>query len=182
MAPSPPTGSDKAPIPLSASASGEAGATAPMACHRSSNGRRPRVAIGAPIGAERKSGSRTKPRTARAPFRASASCRSPSGNVAASALISVFPVSAPRRLASAAGERSSASANNTSTASAFGCRMAIASTTRAIVSRGQGQGPSASIDRRSMSTTTTGSSLCSSGCSAWSMRSTISRALSRNSS
>ena len=135
--------------------SGGVGPIAPPACHKSSKGSAPRLTIGAAGNAPSRSGSSTNPSATGTLLVACASSLSPSGKLSASALISARPVIEPSRRASAAGERSSCSANNTSIAIAAGRPLATASTSRAIVARGHGQAPNASMDERSMSTTIT---------------------------
>src|SRR6267154_6529318 len=155
MAPSALPGNESAPSPLAAAASDGVGPIAPAACHKSSNGRDPRLATAAAGNVPWRSGSSTKPSATGTPPMACASRLSPSGRLSPSVLISARPVTDPSRRASAAGERSSGSANSTSIAIAAGRPAATASTIRAIVSRGHGQVPNASMDARSMSTTIT---------------------------
>src|SRR6266481_1473489 len=182
MAPSALPGNESAPSPPAAAASGSVGPIAPAACHKSSNGRDPRLATAAPDNVPWRSGSSTKPSAAGTLPMARASRLSPSGRLSPSVPISARPVADPSRRASAAGERSSGSANSTSIAIAAGRPIATASTSRAIVSRGHGQVPNASMEARSMSTTMTFRSDGAGLRSHWSPASSMSKALSRSTS
>src|SRR5262245_38916137 len=182
MAPSALPGNESAPSPRAAAPSGGVGPIAPVACHKSLNGRAPRVTIAALGNVLSRSGSGTKPSATGTLPMARASRLSPSGRLSPSVLISARPVTDPSRRASAAGEPSSGSANSTSIAIAAGRLIATASISRATVSRGHGQAPSLSIDARSMSTTSTFSSDVGVLRSHWSPASSMSKALSRSTS
>ena len=142
-------------MPCTPCANWGAGPIAPAALHSSCSGNGPRVTMGTEGTAFVCSGSSTNPSTAGALCKVVAKRLSPSGSSCARASRSARPVRAPRRRASAAAERESGSAKRISSAIASGFSAAIASTSSAMVSRGQGQLPSASIERRSMSITTT---------------------------
>src|SRR5215831_9567746 len=91
MAPSALPGSESAPSPLAAAASGGAGPIAPEACHKWSNGSAPRLTIAAPGNAPSRSGSSTKPSATGTLPIACASSLSPSGKLSASVPISAWP-------------------------------------------------------------------------------------------
>ncbi len=156
MAPSALPGNESAPSPRAAVASGGVGPIAPAGLPQiveraETRGSRSRL----PAMCRRDRGrAQSRARPARCRSLAPAACHHPAGFLA-SVLISARPVIDPSRRASAAGERSSGSANSTSIAIAAGRPLATASTSRAIVSRGHGQVPNASMDARSMSTTIT---------------------------
>jgi hypothetical protein len=135
-------------MPCALSSKIDGGTTAPAARQISSSDGVPRVANGTWGSAPCPAGSRTNPMT-------SGACD------AASAINSSPPLDRPAGTAdshaapSAAGQRKSRSANRISTAVAAGLAAAIASISAAVVARGHGHDPTASSDRRSISTTTT---------------------------
>src|SRR5262245_9177148 len=102
MAPSALPGSESAPSPRATAPSGGVGPIAPAACHKSLNGKAPRLTIAALGNVPSRSGSSTKPSATGTLSMVRASRSSPSGRLSPSVLISARPGTDPSRRA---GER-----------------------------------------------------------------------------